>query len=92
MILQGYHSLQSYRVAHALWNQGRRILASALQSRISEVVFIFILFKSGTMCECFMRFFFVIQVFGVDIHPGKFLLYNFIVSYAILCIVSSQCK
>lgn len=35
--LQGYHSLQSYRVSHALWNQGRKILALALQSRISEV-------------------------------------------------------
>lgn len=37
LYLKGYHSLQSYRVAHALWNQGRKILASALQSRISEV-------------------------------------------------------
>ncbi|XP_043708642.1 serine acetyltransferase 2-like [Telopea speciosissima] len=37
LYLKGYHSLQSYRVAHALWNQGRRILALALQSRISEV-------------------------------------------------------
>nr|XP_010943926.1 probable serine acetyltransferase 2 isoform X4 [Elaeis guineensis] len=34
---QGYHSLQSYRIAHALWNQGRKVLALALQSRISEV-------------------------------------------------------
>ncbi|KAG0459261.1 hypothetical protein HPP92_022389 [Vanilla planifolia] len=37
LYLKGYHSLQSYRVAHALWNQGRRVLALALQSRISEV-------------------------------------------------------
>lgn len=37
VFLKGYHSLQAYRVAHALWNQGRRVLASALQSRISEV-------------------------------------------------------
>lgn len=36
LYLKGYHSLQSYRVAHALWKQGRRILALALQSRISE--------------------------------------------------------
>ncbi|KAG6515701.1 hypothetical protein ZIOFF_026130 [Zingiber officinale] len=36
-ISKGYHSLQSYRIAHALWNQGRKILALALQSRISEV-------------------------------------------------------
>lgn len=37
LYLKGYHSLQSYRVAHALWNQGRKILALALQSRVSEV-------------------------------------------------------
>lgn len=37
LYLKGYHSLQAYRVAHALWNQGRRVLALALQSRISEV-------------------------------------------------------
>ncbi|KAE8710094.1 Serine acetyltransferase 4 [Hibiscus syriacus] len=37
LYLKGYHSLQSYRVAHALWKQGRKLLALALQSRISEV-------------------------------------------------------
>lgn len=37
LYLKGYHSLQSYRVAHALWKQGRQVLAFALQSRISEV-------------------------------------------------------
>lgn len=37
LYLKGYHSLQSYRVAHALWNKGRKVLALALQSRISEV-------------------------------------------------------
>ncbi|KAK4765498.1 hypothetical protein SAY86_026588 [Trapa natans] len=37
LYLKGYHSLQSYRVAHALWKQGRQVLALALQSRISEV-------------------------------------------------------
>lgn len=37
LYLKGYHSLQSFRVAHALWNQGRKVLALALQSRISEV-------------------------------------------------------
>ncbi|KAF7129442.1 hypothetical protein RHSIM_Rhsim10G0198900 [Rhododendron simsii] len=37
LYLKGYHSLQTYRVAHTLWNQGRRVLALALQSRISEV-------------------------------------------------------
>jgi serine O-acetyltransferase len=29
--------VQSYRIAHVLWNQGRKVLALALQSRISEV-------------------------------------------------------
>jgi len=38
VLLQGYHSLQVHRVAHALWSQGRKVLALALQSRISEVV------------------------------------------------------
>ncbi|XP_077220990.1 putative serine acetyltransferase 2 isoform X2 [Tasmannia lanceolata] len=37
LYFKGYHALQSYRVAHALWNQGRKVLALALQSRISEV-------------------------------------------------------
>ncbi|KAJ3689714.1 hypothetical protein LUZ61_018878 [Rhynchospora tenuis] len=37
LYLKGYHSIQSYRIAHVLWNQGRKVLALALQSRISEV-------------------------------------------------------
>ncbi|XP_038719603.1 serine acetyltransferase 2-like isoform X2 [Tripterygium wilfordii] len=37
LYLKGYHCLQSYRVAHSLWNQGRKVLALTLQSRISEV-------------------------------------------------------
>ncbi|CAN6481642.1 unnamed protein product [Victoria cruziana] len=37
LYLKGYHSLQSYRVAHALWARGQNVLALALQSRISEV-------------------------------------------------------
>ncbi|KAK2966859.1 hypothetical protein RJ640_027818, partial [Escallonia rubra] len=37
LYLKGYHSLQTYRVAHALWKKGRKVLALALQSRISEV-------------------------------------------------------
>ncbi|XP_047316630.1 serine acetyltransferase 4-like [Impatiens glandulifera] len=37
LYLKGYHSLQVYRVAHALWRMGRKVLALALQSRISEV-------------------------------------------------------
>ncbi len=34
---KGYHALQSYRVAHYYWEQGRHSLAQYLQSRISEV-------------------------------------------------------
>ncbi|CAH1437131.1 unnamed protein product [Lactuca virosa] len=37
LYLKGFHSLQTHRVAHALWNQGRKVLALALQSRVSEV-------------------------------------------------------
>ncbi|KAI4327826.1 hypothetical protein L6164_020243 [Bauhinia variegata] len=37
LYMKGYHSLQVHRVAHALWGQGRKVLASALQSRVSEV-------------------------------------------------------
>lgn len=37
LYLKGYHALQTHRVAHALWNQGRKVLALALQSRVSEV-------------------------------------------------------
>ncbi|XP_076882064.1 serine acetyltransferase 2-like [Bidens hawaiensis] len=37
LYLKGYRSLQTHRVAHALWNQGRKVLALALQSRVSEV-------------------------------------------------------
>jgi serine O-acetyltransferase len=34
---KGFHALQSYRVAHWLWTQGRHTLALFFQSRISEV-------------------------------------------------------
>ncbi|KRH69683.1 hypothetical protein GLYMA_02G042000v4 [Glycine max] len=37
LFMKGYQSLQVYRVAHALWRQGRKVLAAALQSRVSEV-------------------------------------------------------
>ncbi|KAL6220790.1 hypothetical protein ACLB2K_008545 [Fragaria x ananassa] len=37
LYLKGYHALQVYRVAHSLWTQGRKVLALALQSRVSEV-------------------------------------------------------
>ena len=34
---KGFHALQLYRVAHAMWQQDRQALAFHLQSRISEV-------------------------------------------------------
>ncbi|KAK7379723.1 hypothetical protein VNO78_34413 [Psophocarpus tetragonolobus] len=37
LYMKGYQSLQVYRVAHALWGQGRKVLALALHSRVSEV-------------------------------------------------------
>jgi serine O-acetyltransferase len=37
LYFKGFHALQSYRVAHWLWLQGRRMLALHLQNRISEV-------------------------------------------------------
>jgi serine O-acetyltransferase len=37
LFFKGFHALQSYRVAHWLWGQGRRAMALHLQSRISEV-------------------------------------------------------
>ena len=36
-LFQGYHAVQGYRIAHALWRRGQTLLACALQSRISEV-------------------------------------------------------
>ncbi|MBN1523389.1 MAG: serine O-acetyltransferase [Spirochaetales bacterium] len=37
LYFKGFHALQSYRIAHRLWEQGRASLALILQSRISEV-------------------------------------------------------
>jgi serine O-acetyltransferase len=34
---KGFHALQTYRVAHWLWGQGRHTLAAHLQNRTSEV-------------------------------------------------------
>jgi len=34
---KGFHALQSYRIGHWLWDQGRQPLAFYLQSRIAEV-------------------------------------------------------
>ena len=35
---KGFHAIQSYRIAHWLWNNGRQVLALTMQSRISEVL------------------------------------------------------
>lgn len=35
LYLKGYHALQSYRIAHWLWQQGRQALAIFLQNQIS---------------------------------------------------------
>lgn len=35
LYLKGFHALQSYRVTHYLWNQGRKALAVYLQNEIS---------------------------------------------------------
>ena len=37
LYFKGYQALQSYRVAHWLWNEGRHTLAHHLQSRVSTV-------------------------------------------------------
>ncbi len=37
LFFKGFHALESYRVAHFLWGQGRRWMALYFQSRISEV-------------------------------------------------------
>ncbi len=37
LYFKGFHAIQSYRVAHYFWNQGRESLALYLQSHISEI-------------------------------------------------------
>jgi serine O-acetyltransferase len=37
LYFKGYHAVQAYRIAHALWGRGQTLLAVALQSRCSEV-------------------------------------------------------
>ena len=37
LYFKGFQAVQSHRIAHWLWNHGRKALAIALQSRISEV-------------------------------------------------------
>lgn len=36
LYFKGFHALQTHRIAHWLWNQGRRSMAVYLQSRVSE--------------------------------------------------------
>lgn len=37
LYFKGFHALQSYRVAHWLWTEGRKLLAIHFQNRISEL-------------------------------------------------------
>ncbi len=37
LYFKGFHALESYRIGHWLWSEGRRSLARHLQNRISEV-------------------------------------------------------
>jgi serine O-acetyltransferase len=37
LFYKGFHALESYRIAHWLWGQGRTTLAQFLQSRVSEL-------------------------------------------------------
>lgn len=37
LFFKGYHAVQSYRIAHWLWQQNRRLLAYYLQSRVSQL-------------------------------------------------------
>ena len=37
LYFKGYHAIQAHRIAHALWGRGQKVLALALQSRMSEV-------------------------------------------------------
>eukprot|EP00803_Ostreobium_quekettii_P004895 evm.model.scf_108.1 EVM.evm.TU.scf_108.1 scf_108:266-2145(+) len=37
LYFKGYQAVQSHRIAHWLWQKGRKALAMALQSRVSEV-------------------------------------------------------
>jgi len=37
LFFKGFQALQTQRVAHWLWNQGRETIAFYLQSRVSEV-------------------------------------------------------
>jgi serine O-acetyltransferase len=36
LYFKGFQAVQCYRISHYLWQRGRRALAVAIQSRISE--------------------------------------------------------
>mmetsp|Transcript_15038 Transcript_15038/g.45426 ORF Transcript_15038/g.45426 Transcript_15038/m.45426 type:complete len:981 (-) Transcript_15038:599-3541(-) len=38
LYFKGYHAIQTHRIGHELWTGGRKVLALALQARISEVL------------------------------------------------------
>ena len=37
LYFKGFHALQTYRVAHVLWNAGKHVLAHYLQSQMSQI-------------------------------------------------------
>ena len=37
LFFKGFHALQSYRVAHFLWNHGRKLVALFIQNRMSDL-------------------------------------------------------
>ncbi len=37
LFFKGFHALQTYRVAHVLWRQGRELMALFLQNRVSDL-------------------------------------------------------
>jgi serine acetyltransferase len=38
LFYKGYHAIQTHRIAHVLLGRGQKLLAKALQSRMSEVL------------------------------------------------------
>ena len=68
---KGFHAIQTHRIAHALWKRGQRVMAMALQSRMSEVLAVDIHpaariggcpWPCTTACKTALR--------SVDIHPA----------------------
>lgn len=37
LYFKGFHAIQTHRIAHCLWTRGQKVMALALQSRMSEV-------------------------------------------------------